>query len=165
MSGKTIEERIKNYSEIKKESKELYDSFCKIFSPAIGSHVHFTSNGFNHLVYKNAKKKRDKKTQILRFDLLKKAKYIIEVSTTFQELEEDFEYTRVNRHGKYVSMNLIVRHWAFVAIVDNLRVKVVLRQVGNGKVEFFSVIPGWKLRQYRDIKIINNSAGSSLKYD
>lgn len=165
MSGKTIEERVKNYLEIKKEAKELYDSFSKVFSPAIGLYVHFTSNGFNHLIYKNAKKERDEKTQILRFDLLKKAKHVVEVATTFQEFEEDIEYTRVNRHGRYVSVNLVVKYFGFVAVIDKFRVKVVLKQVGNGKVEFFSVIPAWILRQYRDIKIINNSVGCGLKND
>lgn len=165
MSGKTIEERIENYPEIKKEAKELYESFVKVFSPAIGQHVHFTSNGFNHLVYKNAKKERDEKTQILRFDLLPKAKQIVERSTTFQEFEEDIEYTRVNRHGKYICMNLVVKYWGFVAMIDKFRVKVVLKQVGNGKVEFYSVIPAWISRQYREIKMINNSVGHGLKDD
>lgn len=165
MSSKTIEERIKNYLEIKKGAKKLYDSFSKVFSPAIGLHVHFTSNGFNHLIYKNAKKERDEKTQILRFDLLTKARQIIERSTTFQEFEEDIEYTRVNRHGRYISINLVVRYWGLVAVIDKFRVKVILRQVGNGKVEFYSVIPAWISRQYRGIKIINNSVGCGLKRD
>ncbi len=163
MNGKTIEERLQNYSEIRKYSKELYDTFSKVFSPALGQYIHFTSNGFNHLIYKSAKKERDKKTQILRFDLIKRAKIILERSTTFQEFEEEMEYTRVNRYGKYQSVNLVVKYWGFVAIIDRFRVKVVVRQVGNSKAEFYSVIPAWITKQYRDMKIINNSTGKGLK--
>jgi len=163
MNGKTIEERLQNYPEIRKDSKELYNTFLKVFSPALGQHIHFTSNGFNHLIYKSAKKERDKKTQILRFDLIKKAKIILERSTTFQEFEEEMEYTRVNRHGKYQSVNLVVKYWGFVAIIDKFRVKVVVRQVGNSKAEFYSVIPAWITKQYRDMKIINSSTGKGLK--
>lgn len=163
MNDKSIEDRIQNYAEIRKRSKELYDAFNKVFSPALGQHIHFTSNGFNHLVYKNAKKERDERIQILRFDLLEKAKTVLERSTTYQEFEEDIEYTRVNRHGKYQSVNLLVKYWGFVAVIEKFRIKVVVRQFGNSKAEFYSVIPAWITRQYRNMKIINNSTGSGLK--
>jgi len=146
-------EKIEDYANIRNKAKEIYDTFDKVFCPAIGQHIHFTSNGFNHLVYKNAKKERSERVQILRFDLLKKAKFIIENSTTFQEFEEEYEYRRVNRYGKYISVNLLVKYWGFVAIIDRFRVKVVVRQIGNSKVEFYSVIPAWFVKQYRDIKM------------
>ena len=73
------------------------------------------------------------------------------------------EYPRVNRHGKYQSVNLVVKYWGFVAIIDKFRVKVVVRQVGNSKAEFYSVIPAWITKQYRDMKIINSSTGKGLK--
>jgi len=73
------------------------------------------------------------------------------------------EYTRVNRHGKYQSLNLVVKYWGFVAIIEKFRIKVVVRQVGNSKAEFYSVIPAWITKQYRDLKIINNSTGKGLE--
>jgi len=165
MKGKNLEERLQNYNEIREEAQKLYNTFSKVFSPALGQYVHFTSNGFNHLIYKSAKKERDNKTQILRFDMLEKAKFILENSTTFQEFEENMEYRRVNRHGKYVAVNLVVRSWGFIAIVGKLRVKVVVTQVGNSKIEFYSVIPAWFIKQYREIKIIGNSTGNGLLND
>ncbi len=165
MQGKTIEERLESYNGIRDEAQKLYATFSKVFCPALGQHVHFTSNGFNHLIYQGAKKERDKKTQILRFDMLERAKFILETSTTFQEFEENMEYRRVNRHGKYVSVNLVVRSWGFIAIVRKFRVKVVVTQIGNSKIEFYSVIPAWFIKKYRDIKIIENSTGNGLLND
>jgi hypothetical protein len=165
MNGKNIEERLEKYTEIREKTQKLYETFGKVFSPALGQHIHFTSNGFNHLIYKSAKKERDKKTQILRFDMLERAKFILETSTTFQEFEENMEYRRVNRHGKYVSVNLVVRSWGFIAIIKKFRVKVVAIQVGNSKIEFYSVIPAWFIKQYRDIKMIENSTGNGLLCD
>jgi len=162
MKGKSIEERLQNYNEIREETQKLYNSFSKVFCPALGQHVHFTSNGFNHLIYKSAKKERDKRTQILRFDMLEKAKFVLENSTTFQELEENMEYRRVNRHGKYTGINLLVRSWGFVAVVEKFRIRVVVTQIGNSKIEFLSVIPAWFIKQYRNIKIIENSTGNGL---
>ena len=165
MKGKSIEERLEDYNKIRDDAQKLYSTFQKVFCPAFGQHVYFTSNGFNHLIYKGAKKERDKKTQILRFDMLEKAKFILENSTTFQEFEENMEYRRVNRHGKYVAVNLVVRSWGFIAIVEKFRVKVVATQVGNSKIEFYSVIPAWFIKKYRNIKIIENSTGSGLLND
>lgn len=162
MKGKNIEERLDEYLDIRAKASDLYASFKKVYCPALGGDVHFTSEGFNHLIYERAKKERDKRTQILRFDMLEKAKFILETSTTHQEYEENMEYRKVNRHGKFVNTNVVVRCWGLVAIVQKFRVKVVVIQVGNGKMEFQSVIPAWFIRQYREIKIINNSTGTGL---
>ena len=165
MKGRTIEERLEFYTDIRESAQKLYNSFSKVFCPALGQYVHFTSNGFNHLIYKNAKKERDKKTQILRFDMLKRAQFILDRSTTFQEIEENMEYRTVNRQGKIVSLNLVVKSWGFVAVIERFRIKVVVSQVGNSKIEFVSVIPAWFIKQYRDIKFIENSTGKGLLND
>lgn len=162
MKGKNIEERVNDYHEIRANAAELYASFKKVYCPAIAGDIHFTSEGFNHLIYERARKERDKKTQILRFDMLDKAKFTLKTSTTYQEYEENMESRKVNRYGKLISMNVIVRYWGFVAVVNRFRVKVVVRQVGNGKMEFQSVIPAWYIKQYRAIKLIQNSTGAGL---
>lgn len=162
MSKNNIEERVKDYLEIRKTAQKLYGSFKKVYCPALGGDVNFTSEGFNHLIYERAKKERDKRTQILRFDMLEKARSIIEISTTYQEFEENMEYQRVNRHGKFINENIIVRCWGLVAIINKFRVKVVIIKNGNGKMEFQSVIPAWFIRQYRQIKMIQNSTGKGL---
>src|ERR1035437_976768 len=87
--GKTIEERVHDYVEIKKNAAELYATFGSVVCPALDNQrTFFTSGGFNHLVYKAAKKQRDERVQILRFDMLEKAKLILETSTTYQEYDE-----------------------------------------------------------------------------
>lgn len=165
VDGKTIiEERVKDYANIKKKATELYATFGTVSCPALGGQqVYFTSEGFNHLVYKAAKKERDERVQILRFDLLEKAKLILETSTTYQEYEEEIAYKKVNRRGKWINTNVIVRRWGFVAIIRKFRVKVVASQEGNGKIVFYSVIPAWFTKQYRDIKLIQTSTSGGLR--
>lgn len=160
-----IEERVANYEEIKKDAAKLYGTFGTIDCPALGQSVQFTSEGFNHLVYGAPKKMRDKRVQILRFDMLEKAKFILEVSTTFQEYDEEIIYKKVNRHGFWVPMNVVTRCWGFLAIVRKFRVKVVVTQEGNGAIEFLSVAPAWFTKQYRDIKLIETSTGKGLRVD
>lgn len=38
----------------------------------------------------------------------------------------------------------VCRYWAFEAVVNNRRIKVIIRQIGNGKKHFWSVIPAWR---------------------
>lgn len=163
LDGKTIEERVKDYTAIKKKAAELYATFGSVTCPALGDqNIYFTSEGFNHLVYKAPKKPRDERVQILRFDMLEKAKFILKSSTTHQEYDENIVNKKVNRRGKWVERNVVIRCWGFVAIVRKFRVKVVIRQEGNGKLEFQSVIPAWFTKQYRDIRLIQTSTGKGL---
>lgn len=37
-----------------------------------------------------------------------------------------------------------IRYWAFEAVVDRRRIKVIVRQVGRGNKHFWSVIPAWR---------------------
>jgi hypothetical protein len=154
-----------NYAKKKRQAHDFYNTLGVVRCPALGNDlVHFTAEGFNHLVYKTAKKPRDIRVQMMKFDLLQKAKMLLEATTTFQEYEEEYRYIPVNRHGKFSHTNMLVRAWGFVAIICSFRIKVVVRQVGNGKKHFYSVIPAWVTRQYRGIKIIHNSPAGGV-YD
>ena len=106
---------------------------------------------------------RDKRSQILRFDMLEKAKLILATSTTFQEYDEEIIHKKVNRRGSWIPMPVFVKCWGFVAIIRKFRVKVVVKQEGNGAIEFLSVAPAWFTKQYRDIKLIETSTGKGLK--
>lgn len=161
--GKTIEERVANYDKIREEAATLYRTFGTAECPALGRPVQFTAEGFNHLVYHAPGKMRDKRAQILRFDMLERAKFVLETSTTYQEYDEEMIYKKVNRRGAWVPMNVVIRAWGLVAIVRKFRIKVVVTQEGNGTTHFLSVAPAWFTKQYRDIKMIETSVGKGLR--
>lgn len=165
VDGKTIEQRLPEYASIRAEAAKLYSAFGTVQCPALGQDVRFRSEGFNHLVYEAPKKERDKRAQILRFDMLEKAYFIVENSSTFQEYEEEIVNKKVNRHGAWIPTNVLVRRWGLVAVIRKFRVKVVLVQEGNGAVEFLSVAPAWKTTGYRDITLYHTSVGSGLGND
>jgi len=157
----------KDYENKREEAEEFYKSVGNVRCAALGGEcVHFTSEGFNHLVYKSGKKQpRHQSVQVMKFELLPKAMLLLEQTTTFQEYEEEYRYVAVNRHGGYRNENMLVRAWGFVAIINRFRLKVVVEQVGNGKKYFYSVIPAWKTRQYRDIKLIETAPTGGVRYE
>src|SRR3989338_3940665 len=89
-------DKLARYEEIRKEADALYKTFGQVKCPALGNQtVSFTSEGFNHLIYRIKKQERDKSVQIMRFEMLSKAKQLIELSTTIQEYEEYFRQIEV----------------------------------------------------------------------
>mgnify|MGYP000936067658 CR=1 FL=1 len=149
-----------NYDKLRESSENFYKKIGAIRCPAFNNElVHFTAEGFNHLVYKGPRHERSQNDQITKFKLLPNAKNIIEISTTFQEYDESLIMVRKKRFKKIAEESSTVKYWGFVAIIKNFRVKVVIRQIGNGQKHFLSVIPAWKTQYYRDVKIISMAIG------
>lgn len=151
---------ISNYEKIREEAHNFYQKIGAVRCPALNEElVHFTAEGFNHLIFKGRRRERSKNDQITKFKLLPKAKTAIEISTTYQEYDESFITIRKKRFKKTVEETATVKYWGFVAIIQNFRIKVIVRQIGNGQKQFWSVIPAWKTDYYRDIKLISMAKG------
>lgn len=43
--------------------------------------------------------------------------------------------------------------------MDRSRIRVIVRQVGNGQRHFWSVIPSWNTDHYRDMKFKRQAKG------
>lgn len=151
---------ISNYEKIRGDAHGFYQKIGALRCPALNTElVHFTAEGFNHLIYKGNRSERNKNDQITKFKLLSKAKTIIEIATTYQEYDESLTTIRRKRFKKTVEETATVKYWGLVAIIENFRVKVIVRQIGNGQRHFWSVIPAWLTNHYRDIKLISQAKG------
>lgn len=152
---------VSNYEKIREDARIFYQTVGGIRCPALDHQpVHFTSDGFNHLIYKGSRKERDKRVQIMKFKLLPKATELIRIATTYQEYDESLTTIRRKRFKKNVDEGTTVRYWGFVAIIRDFRIKVIARTMGNGQKHFWSVIPAWTISHYRDIKLISNAKGA-----
>ncbi|HVZ76273.1 MAG TPA: hypothetical protein VG934_03350 [Candidatus Paceibacterota bacterium] len=160
-TNKVNDEKLARYDEIRAEAEILYKAFRPVVCPALnGKEVHFSSEGFNHLIYRIPKQERNKRVQIMRFELLEKARELLGKTAFMQEFEEyyDRKKTWVRKQPRWE--NVIIRDIGFVGIVKGYRIKVVVRKIGEGRFQFFSVIPAWSTRYYRDIKLVRNSKGN-----
>ena len=152
---------ISNYDKLREDADNFYKKARTIRCPALNYEpVHFTAEGFNHLLYKSSRRERSKNDQITKFKLLAKAKTIIEISATYQEYDESLTTIWKKKFKKTVEETTTVRYWGFVAIISNFRVKVIVRQIGNGQKHFWSVMPAWRTSYYRDIKLISMAKGN-----
>lgn len=151
---------VSNYETIRQDAEAYYRKVGGITVPALNEHVHFTSEGFNHLVYKAARTERDRSVQIMKFKLLGKAVELLRIATTFQEYEESIKEFRVKKFKRLMSVSKVVKYWGLIAIMDGWKIKVIVRQIGDGQKHFWSVVPNWITNQHRDLKYVTRMKGN-----
>ncbi len=132
----------------KKLAREIFNNTKVVFCPYFHQKIFFNSNGFHHLRY-SSRRERPQKEQLLKFNLLPLAINVIKKSGTIQEYRSDFIKNRKKPGSKNVA------YWAFIAICsaktgkNNIKIKVILRKVGNGNIIFWSVMPYGNLNNQR----------------
>lgn len=117
----------------KNQIRKIFDDTKEISCPAFpGEKVVFNAKGINHLLYKGNRSKRDISRIQTNIRLLPSAIKVLRLMPFFQE------------ESCYKKDEIIYKYWAFEAVIEERRVKVVIRQIGNGQKHFWSVIPAWR---------------------
>jgi len=154
-------EDLSNYEKLRADAEQYYRGIGRRYSPALDQYVQFPSEGFNHIVFKQARSERERSSQILRFKLLPLAVKLVELSTTYQEIETTLREFDVKSHKKRVRKSKPVRYWGIIAIIDGRKIKVILRKIGdNGTLHFWSVVPAWVTNKYRDTRFFTTMKGN-----
>ena len=116
--------------------------------------IRFASEGFNHIVFKSSRTERERSSQLLRFNLLPKAVKLLQISTTYQEFEERYQEIEVMSYKNKIMKTKIVHYWGIIGIIDNRKIKVIIRRIGeNGALYFWSIIPDFRTSPRRDKKL------------
>lgn len=129
----------------KTEAEAIYKGIGRVRCPYFdGAEIVFNSDGFEHLIFKSWNRTRSREDQFVRFRLLRLVMEVLRRSGTLQEYEERMMFVRRQSSGKWNKMMKSVRYYAFVAIVDDVRLKVIIKEV-DGIRRFHSVFPSWKV--------------------
>ncbi|MEX0877585.1 MAG: hypothetical protein WDZ40_01820 [Candidatus Spechtbacterales bacterium] len=137
-----------NFKQTKERARKIYDAKGKIFNPYLQTDVELTSDGFHHLRY-SARRERNKKEQILKMNLLPLALKVIGKSGTLQEHRKTVEPIGKKSAKDGMRKTKEVEYWAFIAIASQnpeIKIKTILKRIGDGKVTFWSVMPYSKLK-------------------
>jgi hypothetical protein len=152
----------KKLAERTRATKAEYKRIKTIRCPFFGEEIHFSDDGFKHMLYKGKfnKKKRDKSTQYMRLKLFSLACRLIKETKTLQEYYSTKHFVRVRNNKRREKVLKEVEYWAFIAIIKNRRIKVIIKQYESGDKKFWSVIPNWSIAKKRgslEEEIINYS--------
>jgi hypothetical protein len=144
-------EPTQEYFDARKErAKALFTAQRTIRNPYFQRDVILNSDGFHHLQF-SARRERNKREQLLKFSLLPLAFEIIRKAGTVQEYRQIL--TPIGkpsaRNGSIPMKN--VEYWGLIGIVGEGKIKVrtILRKVGDGNITFWSVMPYSKIKNGR----------------
>ncbi|MBI2268717.1 MAG: hypothetical protein HYU80_04795 [Candidatus Blackburnbacteria bacterium] len=120
-------------TKFKDQIKKIFNETKEVSCPSFPNEkVVFNAKGINHLIYKGNRSRREESRILTNIRLLPKA---IKVLKHMAYPQEETSYSREEVTYKF---------WTFEAVVDDRRIKVIVRQVGRGKKHFWSVIPAWR---------------------
>lgn len=130
----------------KQKAETIYNSQKEIYCPYFNNKIILNSDGFHHLQF-SARKERNKKEQLLKFSLLPLVFAVIKKAGTLQEYRKMLAPVGKKTNDGLRKMKNI-EYWGFVAIIgeNKIKIRTVLKRIGDGNIIFWSVMPYSKLR-------------------
>jgi hypothetical protein len=128
----------------RKNVEALYRSLRPVKCPYFdGEEVHFNSEGIEHVLLKTWNRARTRDEQYARLRFIPHIANVIGNSGTLQEYTERNEFVRKQSGGHWTKVMRLVRYYAFIAIIDDLRMTVVIKDDSGARKRFHSVFPTW----------------------
>ncbi|MFA5157957.1 MAG: hypothetical protein WC451_02085 [Patescibacteria group bacterium] len=133
------------FEKIKNEATDFYNKLEKVKCPYFpNDQIFFNRKGLDHLKFKAWNRSRLPEDQFMRFKLLKYAPEVIRKSHTLQEICERKNPERIKINSRWEKRVKKVSYYGFVAIIDEIRTKVIIKEISGGEKYFWSIIPCWK---------------------
>lgn len=136
------------FNQIKSGAEEFYSKVSTVYCPYFSSPIHFNAKGWDHLIFKDWNKTRPVADQFARLRHIKLAPEVIKNSKTLQGIWSTQKFERAKKkNGKWQSVLKLTHYYEFIAVMEShgskVRVKVIVKQIGEGEKFFFSIIPFW----------------------
>lgn len=127
------------FENVKAKAEEFYKSIDKVRCPYLNDEVSFNAKGLDHIKFKRFGKSRSNMDQYMRLRLIKLAPIVLKKSHTLQEFFETKSFERIRSNTRWEKKMVIVKYYGFVSIVNQSRVKIIVKEV-DGAQDFFGVL-------------------------
>lgn len=121
--------------------EKFYKSIGKVFCPYFNEYVFFTDKGLEHLKFKSHFNPRTIKDSAVRMRLLPIAIKILNLTTTIQGINSVMRFEHRYIHNRKETALQPVKYFEFIAVVEGMKVKVIIKQISDDRMTFLSVIP------------------------
>ncbi len=147
---------ISDFEIIKVQGEDTYKSLKEIYCPYFKEKISFNSQGLEHLKFKRREKARPVEDQYMRFKLIHLAPEILKMSHTVQGILETKKFERIRIHGRTEDILKSVSYYEFISVIKRNRVRIVLKQIENGEIFFWSIIPFWGMNEITKKRILHS---------
>lgn len=143
------------FEEIKSKGENFYKSLTEVYCPYFKEKIVFNAQGLEHLKFKQRGKARYEQDQYIRFKLIHLAPEVLKISNSVQGIWETkrFEYIKINK--KWVNVLKNATYYEFIAVIKRNRIKIIVKQVGEGNKIFWSIIPFWGMNKETLARILH----------
>lgn len=149
------EDEIK-FEQRRQEAETFYKSIGEVWCPYFKEKVVFNTRGLEHIKFKGVRQARTRVDQYIRFRLISFAPKIIQVSHTLQGITKRRNFEREKTNSRWESTMRLVTYYEFVAVINETRIRIIIKQVEDGPKYFWSIIPFWKMNKITGEKIIHS---------
>jgi hypothetical protein len=143
-----------DFEKIKQEAERFYHSIGAIWCPYFKEKIAFNAKGLRHLKFKSDERARTEEDQYARLKLLYFVPEVLGKSRTVQGINKTRLFEEEKNNGKWKRAMKDVVFFEFIAVLENVRVKVIVKEVFGGGKHFWSVIPYWKIDKEYDRRIL-----------
>ncbi len=140
MTSPTPEE----FEKIKTEAESYYRTIDSAHSPYFGGPVSFNAKGLDHLKFKEWDKARSVDDQCRRLRLINLAPEVMKLSRTVQGISYVEKFERRKTNSRWEKIMIQATYFEFIAVLKNVRVRVIIKQLTGGQPYFWSIMPFWR---------------------
>lgn len=142
------------FERARQNAEASYKAIDKIRCPFFNEDVAFNAKGLEHIKFTRIRQARPHRDQYIRFRLVALAPKIIQQSHTLQGVSMRNNLERMKINSRWDTIMRPVTYYEFVAVVKDVRVRVIIKQVEGGQKYFWSIIPFWKMDKITGRKIL-----------
>ena len=81
----------------------------------------------------------------MRLKLIHLAPIILGKTSTLQGIWETKNFEKVRSHNRTDNILKEVIYYEFIAVIENIRVKIIIKQIDVSRKIFWSIIPYWRI--------------------
>ena len=136
---------LENFDEVRIKGEEIYSNLKEIYCPYFKDKIYFNSEGIEHLKFKRQRQARPRQDQYMRLKLIHLAPIILGKTSTLQGIWETKNFEKVRSHNRTDNILKEVIYYEFIAVIENIRVKIIIKQIDVSRKIFWSIIPYWRI--------------------
>lgn len=147
-----------DFDQIRKDAENFYERINNIKCPYFKEKIAFNAKGLRHLKFKTDQQARPQIDQYPRLKLLPFVPQVLKNSHTLQGIWQTKRFEQQKTNGKWKKILKDVTFYEFIAVLDNIRLKIIIKNVAGGEKSFWSVIPYWKIDKKNGKRILHGSS-------
>lgn len=146
----------KDFERVKTEAEKFYKEIGEVYCPYFKEKISFNTKGLKHLKFKADRQARPSKDQYSRLKLICLAPEVLKRSHTLQGTWQIRRFEEQKTSSRWTKVMKDVMYYEFIAVLDNVRLKVIIKEVLGGEKHFWSVIPFWGIDKNTSKRILHS---------